>query len=60
MERLSELPKVTQEVSELTRNNTQDSCLPHHSYNHWTTFPDGSKALNHSGLPVTSKSILPV
>lgn len=58
--RLSELPKVTQEVSELTRNNTQDSCLLHHISNHWTLFPDGSKALYHSGLPATSNSILPL
>lgn len=60
MGRLSELSKVTQEVSKLTRNSTQDSCLLHHSSNHWTMFPDGSKALDHSGLPATSNSILPV
>lgn len=60
MGRLSELPKVTQEVSKLTRNSTQDSCLLHHSSNHWTLFPDGSEALDHGGLPATSNSILPV
>lgn len=58
MGRLSELTKVIQEVSELTRNSTQDSCLQHHSFNHWTMFPDGSKVLDHSGLPATSNSIL--
>lgn len=59
MGRLSELPKVTQEVSELTRNSTQDSCLLYHSSNRWAMFPDGSVALDHSGLPATSNSILP-
>ena len=60
MKRLSELTKVTQEVSELTRNSTQDSCLLHHSFNHWTMFPGVNEALDHSGLPATSNSILPV
>lgn len=59
MGRLSVLPKVTQEVSKLTRNSTQDSCLLHHSPNHWTMLPDSNEALDHSGLPATSNSILP-